>query len=648
MEPVDGMPRPGVWQDPFVSFSYPDAVDVVDLRPGATHSLSDLRRARLGGCLVDLVPAELLDRLLDGHLGRPPGTGTLLVGSANLDHLTYFAHRPDGEALDPGRMDDWLVLLDGAPLVRAASRLTGTEYPRLTGADILPDLFALAERRNRSVVVLGGRPQLRRPFAEAVGRRWPGLNILDHLTPSRGDLVDPVASLRIRDGIAALEPELLVVCLGKPLQERWMREHARGTGARVAVAFGAAIDFVAGSVPRAPRWMQDRGLEWSYRLLREPTRMASRYLVRGPIALVRLRSDRELLLAARSGEVAAPGPDAAVLDSAGAGGGVRHAGNGARPAGTSRPSCSAVVVTHQSAAHVGGLLRVLQAERDAGLDLNVTVVDNASTDGTPDAVSGFGWPTVVDGGGNAGYAAGVNAGDRLAPAGHPLFVLNPDLVPAPGALSTMLDALDTPGVGVVVPRLEDGDGVLYPSLRYEPSLCRAVVDALFGGRAARLPRGWSGMVWQPQAYDTTQSPDWATGAALLVSADCRAAVGAWDERYFLYSEETDFLRRVRAAGLRIRYVPGAVVRHEGAGSGNSDALHALFVVNSVRYYRRYHARVPGQLFGVVVAAGELVRARRPRSRLALRALLSRRTRSRLPGPTTRTRDDDPGPVVPRD
>ena len=294
--------------------------------------------------------------------------------------------------------------------------------------------------------------------------------------------------------------------------------------------------------------------------------------------------------------------------------------------------CTAVIVTYQSAAHIGALLQALQAEREAGLDLDVVVVDNASTDGTAEVVARFGWVTWVTSGGNLGYAAGVNVGSRLVSKERSLLVLNPDLVVAPGAVARLLGALERPGVGVAVPRVEDTDGGLVPSLRYEPALGRELADALLGARAAWLPRGWSGMLWDPRAYAAEQFPDWALGAALLVAGECRAAVGDWDERYFLYSEETDFLRRVRAAGYLVRYDPSAVVRHVSGGSGKSDGLYALQAVNEVRYYRRYHSRLSSAAFAGTAALCQLLRARRPEARLALRALLSPAVRATLPRP----------------
>jgi GT2 family glycosyltransferase len=316
--------------------------------------------------------------------------------------------------------------------------------------------------------------------------------------------------------------------------------------------------------------------------------------------------------------------------------------------GLVRAPCTALIVTYQSAAHIAGLLESLETERIAGLDLDVLVVDNASTDSTLAVIAEFDWVTCVESGGNFGYAGAVNLGNKLVPKERALLVLNPDLVLMPGTLARLLAGLERPGVGVVVPRLETADGSLVPSLRNEPSIGRELVDALLGSHAARLPRGWSGMVWDARSYEREQFADWAVGAALLVSSACRVAVGDWDERYFLYSEETDFLRRVRAAGLRVRYEPTAVVRHLIGGSGTSDGLYALCVVNSLRYYRRYHAPLPSAVFAVEVALCHLVRARRPAARLALRALLSRTVRSSLPrptpapeGPSRLNRDPDP-------
>jgi GT2 family glycosyltransferase len=291
----------------------------------------------------------------------------------------------------------------------------------------------------------------------------------------------------------------------------------------------------------------------------------------------------------------------------------------------------AVIVTYQSARHIPALLRALAVERQA-VDLDVIVVDNASSDGTEEHVAQFPWARFVPAGGNLGYAASVNIADRLAPPDKALLVLNPDLVPQPGSVAHLLDGLRHRDVGVVVPRLEENNGALYPSLRHEPTIGRALVDALLGKRAARFLSRWSTTIWDPTFYETEQSPDWAGGAALLVAAECRSVVGRWDESYFLYSEETDFQHRVRQAGMRLLFTPAAAMRHEGGGSGASDELYALSVVNGVRYYRRYHGLWSTVGFATVIALHQATRIHRSRARLALRAIVSPATRATLPGP----------------
>jgi GT2 family glycosyltransferase len=139
------------------------------------------------------------------------------------------------------------------------------------------------------------------------------------------------------------------------------------------------------------------------------------------------------------------------------------------------------------------------------------------------------------------------------------------------------------------------------------------------------------MMWARTAYERPGDVDWATGAAVLVSTEADAAVGAWDERFFLYSEETDYCRRLRDAGWTVRYAPEAVAVHHGGGSGTGPDLVALTQVNRVRYFRKYHGRLATAVFLAVVVLSEAIRFRRRENRRALRAILSRRSRSKLPG-----------------
>jgi GT2 family glycosyltransferase len=290
--------------------------------------------------------------------------------------------------------------------------------------------------------------------------------------------------------------------------------------------------------------------------------------------------------------------------------------------------CAVVVVTYNSARDIVGLLESLPAAA-AGLTLRTIVVDNGSADQTVQLASGFPDVVCVKTGANLGYAAGINIGRKHAGEYSALLVLNPDLVLEAGALWEMFAALEEPDVGVVVPMLLDADGHCRPSLRREPTLTRAIGDGLLGHRLGRRPGWLSEVVRDAEAYRYQHPVDWATGAAMLVSAACDRTVGCWDERFFLYSEEVDYATRVRSAGFRVEYLPTARAWHQGGGSGQSAALVALMAVNRIRYMEKRTGRAAAYRGAVILY--ELLRFRDPGHRTALRAVLRRSSWPALPG-----------------
>lgn len=258
--------------------------------PGMRERRRSVRRVRIGGQPIDLLQHEQLTaavgQALDGS--RPP----LLLASANLDHVYRF--HGDADLFETTGRGQWLVLLDGMPVVWAARRLTGVAWDRLAGADLLPDLLTLAEARGASVGFLGGTDGLRGPLNVALREGWPDLRVAGHWTPSREVVLHTAASHMLSCEIRDARTDVLVVGLGKPRQEQWMARHAAHTGARVTAAFGAAAEFVAGTQRRAPSAVSVAGAEWLYRLAHEPRRLARRYLAEGPVALARVARDHEV------------------------------------------------------------------------------------------------------------------------------------------------------------------------------------------------------------------------------------------------------------------------------------------------------------------------------------------------------------------
>jgi GT2 family glycosyltransferase len=290
------------------------------------------------------------------------------------------------------------------------------------------------------------------------------------------------------------------------------------------------------------------------------------------------------------------------------------------PRGTA--DCVVVVVSYNSAREITELLDSLPGAA-MGLSLRVIVVDNGSTDGTVELVRGYPWVSCVETGANLGYAGGINVGRKLAADYSALLVLNSDVVLEGGAIREMFAALEDPDVGIVAPKILEPDGRCSPSLRREPTLVRAIADALLGHRLARRPAWLSEMVWDKRAYGYRHPIDWATGAALMVSVACDHAVGCWDEQFFLYSEEVDYAARARAAGFRVEFVPAARVRHSGGGSGASGTLSALLAVNRIRYMEKNGHRA--RAYRGVVIVHELLRASDRYHRAALATALRRST-----------------------
>lgn len=295
--------------------------------------------------------------------------------------------------------------------------------------------------------------------------------------------------------------------------------------------------------------------------------------------------------------------------------------------------CTVLTVTYRNAATVDAMVAGLRACA-ADVALRVVVVDNRSDDATLELLRRHDDLVLVDSGGNLGYAGGLNVGREHAGDTGAVLYLNPDVELDGAAVRRMLTALAEDGVGAVVPRMPGPDGQFVPSLRREPSLRRALGDALFGERFAARPGTWSEIVHDRARYEHPCDVDWAAGAAIMVRRDADARVGPWDERFFLYSEEVDLCARIRALGLRIRYVPDAVARHAGGASGASPALEALMAVNRVRYYEKHHGRLPALAYRGLVTLHETLRVTRgPGHRAALRAVVDRRAWRRLPAAT---------------
>ncbi len=284
-----------------------------------------------------------------------------------------------------------------------------------------------------------------------------------------------------------------------------------------------------------------------------------------------------------------------------------------------------ITVTYNSADVLPEFLDSL-AEGLSGIEnAEVIVADNASTDASADLAHAHPIrPRVIRTGRNGGYSAGINAAIETIPVGADtdILILNPDIRLLPGSAARLLDELNDPSVGVAVPKILNEDRSVARSIRREPSLVTIWSDALLGSGIASF-LGLGEEVGTPVLYSNGGAIDWATGAALLVRADARNVVGPWDESFFLYSEETDYLRRIRDHGFSTRFVPDVQCIHIGGAYHQNTHLSALMASNQIRYFRRYQGPVSTEVYrlGLLVKCG-LRYALGPGHRAAFKAALT--------------------------
>lgn len=266
-----------------------------------------------------------------------------------------------------------------------------------------------------------------------------------------------------------------------------------------------------------------------------------------------------------------------------------------------RPTVSAILVSFNTAALTRRAVEALAAQLDLapGRD-EVVVVDNASADGTA-AMLRERFPTVrlIENAENRGFGAANNAG-MAAAKGDWFLLINTDAFVHDGAVAALVGAgsRDAAEAGVVGPKLLNEDGSLQRSCFAFPTPRLAWLENLGLGRLAKANRF---------AHDAAGEVDFVSGACMLVRREVFAATGGFDEAFFMYSEETDWQRRVRDAGWAIGFEPGAVVTHLGGGSQSSGRVNPEFFRSLDRYVRKHHGRWGLASFRAAMAAGAAVR-----------------------------------------
>lgn len=172
-----------------------------------------------------------------------------------------------------------IVLVDGKPLVWIAKLHKRPVKAKISGSDLVPLLCEESAKKGYSIFIIGGKDGAAEMAKTRLEEQTPGINIVGTYAPPFGFENSEMELDKINKLISAAKPDILIACFGCPKQEKWIYENYQKYDATVSICAGATVDFLAGNVNRAPKWMSEHGLEWFYRFLQEPKRMFKRYFV---------------------------------------------------------------------------------------------------------------------------------------------------------------------------------------------------------------------------------------------------------------------------------------------------------------------------------------------------------------------------------
>ncbi len=198
------------------------------------------------------------------------------VVTPNVDHIVQLEK---DEELKRVYENASLILTDGKPLIWISNWYKTPIKEKISGSNLFPRVCDLAAKKGYTMYLLGAAEGVADKAAKNLMDKYKGLNIVGTYSPPFGFEKDKVELKKIERQIQEVHPDILIVGLGCPKQEKYMYHHCKELDVPISFGLGASIDFEAGNIKRAPRWMSEHGLEWLYRITQDPKRLAKRYLV---------------------------------------------------------------------------------------------------------------------------------------------------------------------------------------------------------------------------------------------------------------------------------------------------------------------------------------------------------------------------------
>ena len=199
------------------------------------------------------------------------------VVTPNVDHAVEFDENSD---FRQAYQNAALVLADGMPIIWAGKLFAKPLKAKISGSDLIYWLSEYAAQKGYSIFLLGAREGVADQAAKKLVEKYPGLKIAGTHSPPLGFEKKEETNRKVIDLVRDSGADICFVALGAPKQDLWSWRYHKEAGAKIFLGVGASFDFVAGTIQRAPVWMQRTGLEWTWRIMQEPSRMAHRYLIR--------------------------------------------------------------------------------------------------------------------------------------------------------------------------------------------------------------------------------------------------------------------------------------------------------------------------------------------------------------------------------
>ena len=198
------------------------------------------------------------------------------VVTPNVDHIVQLEKN---EELRKVYQNASLILTDGKPLLWIAKWYGTPIKEKISGSDLFPLLCEMAAEKGYTMFFLGAADGVAAKAAENLTKRYKGLQVTGTYSPPFGFENNESELEKIKAIIKKAHPDILIVGLGCPKQEKFMYRYCKELRVPISFGLGASFDFEAGNVKRAPKWMSNHGLEWLYRMIQDPKRMSKRYLI---------------------------------------------------------------------------------------------------------------------------------------------------------------------------------------------------------------------------------------------------------------------------------------------------------------------------------------------------------------------------------